>query len=167
PSNYEQFFINFRTTDSTLHYLIEQVKSSAIFTLDTESIIIPYKPNKPALIQIQIILSYSFSYVIFIEVCHLPPTNQPTFQLIQTCFQTLFDVDNKIFIWGNKNELDAFLSFNLFTRDDINLFKDKNLQGEFKNYWNRKHPHQLISSSSTNDSECICESCLELQSNNT
>ncbi|CAF4578121.1 unnamed protein product [Rotaria sp. Silwood2] len=166
-SNYEQFFISFRTNDSTLHHLIEQVKSSTIFTLDTESIIIPHKPNKPALIQIQIILSHSFSYVIFIEVCHLPPTNEPTFQLIQTFFQTLFNINNNIFIWGDKNELDGFLSFNLFTYDDINTFNDRNLQSEFKNYWNRKHPHQLKSSSSTNDSECICESCLGLQSNNT
>ncbi|CAF4370521.1 unnamed protein product, partial [Rotaria magnacalcarata] len=86
PLKFEQVFINFRTTDSTLIHLIDQIKSTTVFTLDTESIIIPYQPNAAALIQVQIILSESFSYVVLIEMCHLPRAYEHTFTLVKQFF---------------------------------------------------------------------------------
>lgn len=167
PLKFEKVFINFQTSDSTLRHLIEQVDNSTIFTLDTESTLIPYQPNKPALIQVQIISSKSFSYVVLIEVCHLPSTREPTFKLIQQFFKKLFDAGKNIFIWGEINELYDFVKFNLFTYDQIHSSNNINLQDEFKTDWNKHHPHQSTTSSSMNYSKCQCEECLGLQANNT
>ncbi|CAF3355284.1 unnamed protein product, partial [Rotaria socialis] len=35
-----------------------------------------------------------------------------------------------------------------------------------QNYWYDHHPHQLILSSTTNDTSCTCETCLIIQLNN-
>ncbi|CAF1676824.1 unnamed protein product, partial [Rotaria magnacalcarata] len=164
---FEQLFINFRTTDSRLIHLIDQIKSTTVFTHDTESILIPYQPNAPALIQVQIILSESFSSVVLIEMCHLPRAYEHTFTLVKQFFQTLFNADNNIFIWGNINELHSFCSYNLFTYDQLDLCNPINLQNAFKTHWNEQHPHQPTTSASINYSDCICEECLGLQKNNT
>ncbi len=63
------------------------------------------KYNKPALIQLSLILPTSFSYVIFIEVCHLPSERDNTFALIKLFFNTLFHPDKTIYIWGTIEEL--------------------------------------------------------------
>ncbi|CAF5224904.1 unnamed protein product, partial [Rotaria magnacalcarata] len=83
PYLYQQFFINRNTNAKTLHNIIEAVKNATSFTLDTESVCVYKKTNKPALIQLQIIQENLFSYVILIEVCHLPNPNEQTFKLIQ------------------------------------------------------------------------------------
>ncbi|CAF4915464.1 unnamed protein product, partial [Rotaria sp. Silwood2] len=101
PPPYEQIFINYGTRDLTLIHLIEAVAASKIFTLDTESVLIYKKPNKPSLIQIQIIFPSASSYVIFIEVCHLPRANEHTFELITYFFDALFHPEKTIYIWGN------------------------------------------------------------------
>lgn len=90
PYDYKQFFINFRVTEETLHNLIETIKSTNTITIDIESVVVPHKPNKPALVQIQLLLTHSFSYVILIEICHLPSPTKSTFPLIQLFFQCLF-----------------------------------------------------------------------------
>ncbi|CAF4282945.1 unnamed protein product [Rotaria magnacalcarata] len=79
-------FINYNTSEQTLQHLIEAVKNSTSFTLDTESVCIPYQPNKPALIQLQVIQENLFSYIIVIEVCHLPHENTEKFELIRELF---------------------------------------------------------------------------------
>ena len=66
PYQYKQFFINRKTSAQTLHHLIDAVKKSTSFTLDTESICIHKQPNKPALIQLQIIQENLFSPINFI-----------------------------------------------------------------------------------------------------
>ncbi|CAF1914360.1 unnamed protein product [Rotaria magnacalcarata] len=167
PLKFEQYFINFRTTNSTLIHLIDQIKSTSVFTLDTESILIPYRPNAPALIQVQIILSESFSSVVLIEMCHLPRAHEHTFTLVKQFFQTLFNTDKNIFIWGAISELHNFCSYNLFTYEQLYLCNPINLQNEFKDHWNEQHPHQPTTSTSTNYPECICEECLGLQKTNT
>ncbi|CAF1587901.1 unnamed protein product [Rotaria magnacalcarata] len=146
---FEQLFINFRTTDSTLIHLIDQIKSTTVFTLDTESVLIPYQPNAAALIQVQIILSESVSSVELIEMCHLPRAYEHTFTLVKQFFQTLFNADNNIFIWENINELHSFCSYNLFTYDQLDLCNPINLQNAFKTHWNEQHPHQPTTSSAS------------------
>lgn len=166
PYNYRQFFINYKTSAQTLHHLIDTVKNSTSFTLDTESICIYKQPNKPALIQLQVLQENLFSYVIFIEVCHLPHKDEQTFKLIQQLFIYLFDSYNDIYVWGSIDELDKFLKFNLFSSNQIHLSNNVHLQNDFKDYWHKHHPHQSISSLTTNNISCICEECLGIQLNN-
>jgi hypothetical protein len=165
PLTYELIFINYRTTEETLVHLIETINSSTIFTLDTESINIQFQPNKPALIQLQIILQQSSSYILFIEVCRLPRTSEPTFNLIQQLFNAIFKKEKKIYIWGEIDELKFFLQFNLFISDQIYLSTNINLQDEFKDYYNEHHLHYLPSSTNNNQT-CICETCIGILPNN-
>ncbi|CAF1434727.1 unnamed protein product [Rotaria sp. Silwood1] len=167
PSNFQQFFINFQTTDLTLLHLIEACAASTNFILDTESVGIYRGPNKPALIQIQIILPTSISYVLIIEVCHLPPIHETTFQLIKQFFTTLFSSGKTIYIWGEIDELNDFTTTGLFTLDQIKLSNNNNFQDEFKDYWTKKHSHQTRSQRSTNELPCQCESCLGINPTDT
>ncbi|CAM4822270.1 unnamed protein product [Rotaria magnacalcarata] len=166
PYLYQQFFINRNTNAQTLHNIIEAVKNATSFTLDTESVCVYKKPNKPALIQLQIIQENLFSYVILIEVCHLPNPNEQTFKLIQRLFVYLFESSKNIYIWGSINELKKFSKFNLFSLNQIHLSNNINLQDRFKKYWHEHHPHQSTLLSTNNDISCICEQCLDIQLNN-
>ena len=97
-SPHERIFVNRTTTEKTLIELNDAIINSEIFTLDTESTIIPYQPNKPSLIQLQIITSEIFSIVVLVEMCHLPRRDEPTFQLIKNLFDSLLQPEKKIFI---------------------------------------------------------------------
>ncbi|CAF1248707.1 unnamed protein product [Rotaria sordida] len=147
PLNYKPFYINYKTTEQILIHLIEAINDSDLFTLDTESICIPKKPNEPALIQLQIVQKKLFSYVIFVEVRHLPNMHEQTFILIQELFVSLFSSNKNIYIWGSVDELQKFLNFNLFSSSQIYLSNNINLQDEFKNFWNQHHPHKPTLSS--------------------
>ena len=83
PFPYELIFVNRTTTEKTLMKLNDAIINSKIFTLDTESTIVPHHPNKPSLIQIQIIRSEISSVVVLVEMCHLPRRDKPTFQLVK------------------------------------------------------------------------------------
>ncbi|CAF4412947.1 unnamed protein product, partial [Rotaria sp. Silwood2] len=165
PYHYQQYFINYNTSEQTLQHLIEAVKNSTSFTLDTESVCVPYQPNKPALIQLQVIQENLFSYVIMIEVCHLPHENTEKFELIRELFVYLFDPNNDIYIWGSIKELEKFMEFHLFSSNQIYRSNNVNSQDIFKIYWHDHHPHQSILSSTTNDTSCTCETCLGIQLN--
>ncbi|CAF4564905.1 unnamed protein product [Rotaria socialis] len=163
--HYQQYFINYNTSEQTLQHLIEAVKNSTSFTLDIESVCIPYQPNKPALIQLQVIQENLFSYVIMIKVCHLPHENTEKFQLIRELFGYLFDPNIDIYVWGSIDVLEKFMEFHLFSSNQIYRSNNINSQDYFKNYWQDYHPHQLILSSTTNDTSCTCETCLGIQLN--
>ncbi len=94
-SPYELVFVNRTTTEKTLTKLNDAIINSELFTLDTESAIIPYQPNKPSLIQLQIITSEIFLIVVFIEVCRLPRRDQPTFPLIKKLFNAVFQPEKR------------------------------------------------------------------------
>ncbi|CAF1257161.1 unnamed protein product [Rotaria sordida] len=164
PSPYELIFINYRTTEETLIQLIKIIKSSTVFIIDTESVGVYKKPNKPALIQVQIVTRELNSYILLIEVHHLPRSHVPTFLLIQQLFELLFQTKNTIYVWGEIDELTKFTEFNLFSYDQIYLSNNINLQGKFKLYWYKHHPH--IQTSTTNNQRCICEGCIGIQENN-
>lgn len=166
PSNYQQFFINRKTSDLTLLHLIEVCAISKIFIIDTESIIVRHRSNQPALIQIQILLPTSISYVLIIEVFHLPLATEPTFQLITQFFHTLFRSDKTIYIWGEISELNDFTSIGLFTSNQIYLSNNVNFQNLFKIYWNDNYQHTPPSIDRINDKPCQCEMCLGINSTN-
>jgi len=98
PLPYQQFFINYATHELTLLHLIETVQCSKKIILDTESINIINQSNEPALIQLQLILPTSYSYLIIVEVWYLPPEHDPTFQLIKLFFNTLFNPEKTVYI---------------------------------------------------------------------
>jgi hypothetical protein len=85
--------------------LDDAINQSNIFTLDTESINIPYQPNQPALIQLQIVCSEISSIIVLVEIHHLPQVHQQEFMIIRNLFKSLFN-KKKIFIWG---EIDQFI----------------------------------------------------------
>jgi hypothetical protein len=94
PSQYELIFINRTTSTETLIKLDDAINQSNIFTLDTESINIPYQPNQPALIQLQIVCSENSSS---------PSTRIHANSKI---YLNNYLTKKKIFIWG---EIDQFI----------------------------------------------------------
>jgi hypothetical protein len=162
PLPFIPYFINKKTTEPTLHQLIQAATSSSEFTIDTESMNVRFEKNKPVLIQIQIILPYNLSLIILVECYHLPDDNTNYFKLIKHLFEIFFSPGKIIYIWGNKNELDPFVEFKLFSNEQLRSIKPINLQQQFKLFWNERHPHQNRSSTSTDISQedCICERCI-------
>jgi hypothetical protein len=117
--------------------------------------------NKPALIQLQILLPHDSSLILLIEVHHLPKQDDIVFKLIQQLFGIIFTPEKKIFVFGPKDELYPFVQFKLFSHDQIHNIKMINLQEEFKVYWNEHHPHQSIHSTSlTTSINSMCEKCI-------
>jgi hypothetical protein len=163
PLPHRLFFINRQTNDQTLSHLIDTINHSTIFTLDTESVCVHKQPNKPALIQLQVIRPCSPSYIIVVEVCHLSHSATLTLRLIQQLFESLFQPTNTIHVWGNIAELKAFVRYNLFTEQQINRSNNRNAQEKFKEFWQRNHAHH---SEGKDVGNCICEGCLGIQPNN-
>ncbi|CAF2775994.1 unnamed protein product [Rotaria sp. Silwood2] len=141
------------------------ITNSKLFTLDTESTPIPHQPNKPSLIQLQIIQSEYSSIMLIVEVCHLPSPDQPQFTLIKILFDLLFQPDKKIYIWGEIDELIKFTRYQLFTSNQIYLSRNIHLQKEFKKYWSANYPHQPTSSSN-GTSTCKCKTCFGISHDN-
>jgi len=98
--------------------------------------------------------------MVLIEIRYLPKPAVPTFALIQEMFESLFQPKNKIYIWGQLEELEKFIEFSLFSPEQIYLFDYHNLQDEFKLYWYQHHPHEPTAAI------CICEQCIGIQLNN-
>lgn len=154
PTSYGIIFINRTTTTDVLIRLDQEIKEAEKFMLDTESVMVKFKPNVPALIQIQI-YSPTSSTIMIIEVHHLPNQQQQEFRLIKNLFQSLLTRKNQIFSWGGINELNEFLQFNLFNQDQIYLPTNRNIQDEYKTYWDRTFPHQTT----VNAENCRCRHC--------
>jgi len=154
-------FINRTTTEQTLHQIIQAATMSSEFTIDTESFNVFRQTNKPALIQLQIFLPHNSSFVLLVEVHHLPKNDHICFQLIQQLFRIIFVPEKTIYIFGPKQELDPFTEFELFSQDQIDNAHILNLQEKFKIYWNQQHPHRPErATSSTTFNNCLCETCI-------
>ncbi|CAF4697554.1 unnamed protein product, partial [Rotaria sp. Silwood2] len=119
PLPHISYFINRITTEACLRQLIQAATVSLEFTIDTESINIYKKTNKPALMQLQIFLPHNSSFILLIEMYHLPNENNICFKLIQELFKIVFSQNKQIYIWGSKNELYPFVIFKLFSREHI------------------------------------------------
>lgn len=163
--DYKEFFINYKTAPQTLQHLINITSISKFLILDTESVTIYQQPNEPALIQVQMVIPNSPSYIVFIEVHHLPNTNSSSFFLVQEFFTSLFTLNNTIYIWGPRKELESFIKFKLFSLNQLNIANVVDLQNKFKIYWNEYHPHTTLFSGN-NEFKCDCETCLGINDNN-
>ena len=154
PLSYYKQFINRKTDEETLVELIHIASDSDIFLLDTESIMVHHQPNRPGLIQLQIIQRNTSSIVLIIEINHLPLTYSMAFQLIKEFFRIVLDSTKVIYTWGSITELNDFVQFNLFDAEQIKSSDNRDLQDIFKQFWQQCHEHKT-----TND--CRCEQCIK------
>lgn len=162
PLPHIPYHVNRNTPVPILRQLIQAATSSTEFTLDTESMKVYKAPNRPSLIQIQILLPYNLSLVIICEMMHLPHRQSETFTLIAEFFKAIFTHDKTMYIWGTNEELLPFTQFRLFTHDQVNSIKIIDLQEEFKSFWQQQHPHRrsIIENPDSLEQECRCETCI-------
>ncbi|CAF1673377.1 unnamed protein product, partial [Adineta ricciae] len=162
PLPYIPYHVNRKTPIPILQQLIQAATSSTEFTLDTESMKVYKAPNRPALIQVQILLPYKLSLVVICEMMHLPHRQSETFALIAEFFKAIFKHNKSMYIWGTNEELLPFTQFQLFTHDQINAIETIDLQEEFKLFWQQQHPHRrsTIEDPYSLNQECRCETCI-------
>ena len=160
PTDYELIFINRITSIETLTQLNQQINQTKIFTMDTESINKKFQPNIPTLIQIQMCFE-TMSKILIVEAHHLPKKNQQEFNLIRNLFTSLLKRDKQLFIWGDVNELEPFISFGLFDKQQISRSNHRNIQFEFKRYWEQRYPHDPKLNKS-----CKCKKCFGINHDN-
>ena len=125
---------NRTTSENTLFDLIRSAEIVPIFLLDTESTPIPYRPNEPALIQLQIVPPEKTPTIVLVEVNHLPPVDSASFGLIQEFFTIALNPEKEIYSWGSIDELNDFVKFGLFTQLQLDGAGGNNLQKKFKRY---------------------------------
>lgn len=153
PLSHRRYFINRKTDEETLVKLTEIIRTSNIFLLDTESVLVHQQPNRPSLIQLQIILHDALPIVLIVEVNHLPSINSYSLQLIKQIFEIILNSNNIIYTWGTIDELNEFIRVDLFDHEQIATADNRNLQETFKQYWQLNHQHQ-------NTNSCKCEECI-------
>lgn len=158
PLSHQRYYINRMTEERTLLQVIQAANDSTIFLLDTESTLVYRKPNRPSLIQIQIISSDVLPLILIVEVNHLPPKKSNVFQLIQQLLRIVLDPNKTIYTWGMIEELDHFVRFGLFDTEQIQTSDNQNLQLIFKKYWQNHHKHER-------KKDCKCEECIGKKSN--
>jgi hypothetical protein len=111
------------------------------YTIDTEDQLIPKEPSIPALIQIEYVYENHLSILLLIECMHLPKSNEPTFMKIKQLCKLIFSNGHTIYSWGNiEEELEDFYRYNLFDENDIKHVNGRNIQNEFKKYFNKTYP---------------------------
>ena len=153
PLSHIQHFINRQTDEDTLNEIIDAAKQSEIILLDTEMVPVYLQPNRPGLIQLELIPPNTLPTVILIEVKHLPPKNSKLFERIKELFWIVLDPEKIVYTWGTIYELEAFLEFGLFETDQIYRPENEDLQDFFGEYRRQYNEHQQ-----TND--CRCEECI-------
>lgn len=134
-SPYRIVLINHRTHTILLSDLIYLTRRTKHFSIDTESNV---DDNRPALIQIEMIQSYSSTVLLF-EVYHIP-TDRSSLQFwyIRSLLKAILQSSNTFYAWGDgAAELRMFLSYGLFTVDMIEQLNMKNIQSSFKNWFVR------------------------------
>lgn len=140
-SSYRYYHIHKNTPIDLLDDLIDYAKVVKHYTIDTEAQSVPKRPSIPALIQIEYVYEDNPSILLLIECMHLPETNEPTFIKIKQLCKIIFSVEHTIYSWGNLvDELEDFYQYNLFDESDVNDVKERNLQDEFKKYFNTTYP---------------------------
>ena len=154
PLTHQHRFLNRCTSTNDLEDLIRHAETSRIILMDTESKIVHYQPNQPALIQLQILPVDEIPIVVIVEVHHLPPNGSETFELMRRFFGIILSSNKEIYSWGSIGELAQFAQFGLFNLEQIDQPDDTDLQKLFKPYWWTMHPH-------TPARNCRCEDCLK------
>ena len=136
PHHHRLVHVNRFTSTETLNEIIAEADKATTFTLDTESVNVYRKKNRPALIQVQIVSTTTI--VVILETNHLPPPSSEQFLQIRRWCRIVLDPARTIYVWGKLSELDEFLSFRLFTKEQLVASNSRDLQEEFKEFW---HAH--------------------------
>ncbi|CAF3622260.1 unnamed protein product [Rotaria sp. Silwood1] len=89
PLPHITYFINRTTTEACVRQLIQAATVSSEFTINTESINIYRKGKKPALMKLQIFLPHNSSFVVLIEMYHLPNENHICFKLTRELIDSI------------------------------------------------------------------------------
>ncbi|CAF1090078.1 unnamed protein product, partial [Didymodactylos carnosus] len=163
-SQYQVYHVTRATSTTTLNELISIAKQTTSYVLDTESITQEGKRNQPALIQLQFLRLDQPSIILLVEVCHLPIAGSRKFSLIQELFTIILAADKAIHTWGDIEELNKFVKYQLFTPEQLLQPNTFNVQNEFKEDWRTNHPHRTIISPADED-ECIWHTCIGKQPN--
>ena len=110
-SIYKVIFINKYTSMEEMNLLVNHVQSCNQFTIDTES----EKSNgELALIQIQTLPQRLPTFVILIELAHLPAEDSSKYMKIKNYFDLVFRLGNELYSWGDmENELCPIKYYNL------------------------------------------------------
>ncbi|CAF4232130.1 unnamed protein product [Rotaria sordida] len=136
-SSYRYYHSHKNTPIDLLDDLIDYAKVVQHYTIDTEDQLVPKRPSIPALIQVEYVYEDNPSILLLIECMHLPERNEPTFIKIKQLCKIIFSMGHTIYSWGNLvSELEDFYQYNLFDKNDINHVNERNIQGEFKHYFN-------------------------------
>ncbi|CAF3013882.1 unnamed protein product, partial [Rotaria sp. Silwood2] len=140
-SSYRYYHIHKNTPFDVLDDLIDYTKVVKHYTIDTEDQLIPKRPSIPALIQVEYVYEDNPSILLLIECMYLPEQNEPAFIKIKQLCKIIFSMGNIIYSCGNLvDELKKFYQYNLFDENDINHVHDRNIQDEFKKYFNTTYP---------------------------
>ncbi|CAF4490430.1 unnamed protein product [Rotaria socialis] len=152
-SLFTQFYINRETSIGVLNDLIDYAYCIQTYSIDTEDQLQqPPTPSEPALIQIQFVHEKDPSIIILIETHHLPPERSSKFDKIKQLCQTILSSNNIVSFWGDpKVELSKFTRFNLFDNDDIQRMVPKNIQADFKAWFNCTYPTSTHCKDEPND----------------
>ncbi|CAF3597217.1 unnamed protein product [Rotaria socialis] len=152
-SLFTQFYINRETSIGVLNDLIDYAYCIQTYSIDTEDQLQqPPTPSEPALIQIQFVHEKDPSIIILIETHHLPPERSSKFDKIKQLCQTILSSNNIASCWGDpKVELSKFTRFNLFDNDDIQRMVPKNIQADFKAWFNCTYPTSTHCKDGPND----------------
>ncbi|CAF4195632.1 unnamed protein product, partial [Rotaria sordida] len=123
-NDYHIYRINQSTSSILLHDLIEQGRKTTRFIIDTED---DYYTHRPSLIQIKLIQHQSIA--LLIEVHHLSQATSVIFWLIRSLLKVILNPSNCIYSWGDaKNELDKFISCELFPSDQLQQINNIDIQ---------------------------------------
>ncbi|CAF2025462.1 unnamed protein product [Rotaria magnacalcarata] len=141
-SNYRYYHIHHQTPMDVLDNLIDYAHEVKNYTVDTEDQLQPPpQPSKQALLQIEYVYENNPSILLIIEMMHLPKRNDPTFVKIKLLLKIIFSNNHTIYLWGNiKKELGHFYQFELFDENYINSVEERNIEDEFKRYFNHNNP---------------------------
>lgn len=113
-----------------MHTFIELARQMKEFTIDTEH---DYYTHRPALIQIEFI--HQPSWILLIEINHLPDESSLLFWLIRSLFKIILNYTKIIFSWGNlKDELTEFINSKIFSSNTLYQINFINVQQKFKEW---------------------------------
>ncbi|CAM4779814.1 unnamed protein product [Rotaria magnacalcarata] len=147
------------TSIDTISTLINHFESCYRYSIDTES---DRLTNELSLIQVHSIPQHLPSFIVLVELNHLPASDTVLFEKIKLLFCFLFRLGNIIFSWGSMHtELAPVIHINLFTWPSLALVI--NLQDAFPGWYSRAQPFckvcrpvQLSTTFMSSNSSCTC-----------
>ncbi|CAF3854847.1 unnamed protein product [Rotaria sp. Silwood1] len=97
-SNYRLVFVNNETSLQVMNQIMDHVAQCRLYAIDTES---EMSNNELALVQVQSMPHQLPSYIIFIELHHLPSPKSEMYVYVKKLFDLIFRSTNKLYGWGN------------------------------------------------------------------